>query len=328
MLFRHRLAYHSTSLLFVLSLVPHNDCSPPCQTYGCTKSLFLPAPPGHAPSCAKHGETFCEQIEHYPTHVIEYLVERWQFDYNSIFLSERKETKPRPMYGPPSHTYPYPPKTRIPTHYGRPLDQLLPPPSQHYNTFFPPQFNQSDIGYPDRRFPLSPAALQLVSDDPGFIYSAIIHPELAAPSVTPYDTNKWWKRYTRLARKKRAAIETEKHVNGTRVKRQVSDGRTTTLCPTTPRFIMPRAALNSKGNWMYVVNLDTDQRYTQLVRSETCISSQCNGICSLPNGYTSRCEQQFVQKRLVALDGSGDNLYTDIFWLPHCCICQITQVNL
>ncbi|CAB0020783.1 unnamed protein product [Nesidiocoris tenuis] len=162
-------------------------------------------------------------------HVIEYLVERWQFDYNSIFLSERKETKPR---------------------------------------------------------------------------------------------------YTRLARKKRAAIETEKHVNGTRVKRQVSDGRTTTLCPTTPRFIMPRAALNSKGNWMYVVNLDTDQRYTQLVRSETCISSQCNGICSLPNGYTSRCEQQFVQKRLVALDGSGDNLYTDIFWLPHCCICQITQVNL
>lgn len=53
-------------------------------------------------------------------------------------------------------------------------------------------------------------------------------------------------------------------------------------------------------------------------------SSECDGLCSLPNGYTSRCEQQYVQKRLVALGGGGDRLYTDTFWFPHCCVCQIT----
>lgn len=44
-----------------------------------------------------------------------------------------------------------------------------------------------------------------------------------------------------------------------------------TLCETTSSYIMPRAALNNKGNWMYVVNMpELDNRYTQLVKSETC----------------------------------------------------------
>lgn len=49
----------------------------------------------------------------------------------------------------------------------------------------------------------------------------------------------------------------------------------------------------------------------------------CNGICSVPTGYTSRCQQQYVQKRLVALQGNGNQLYTDIFWFPHGCSCEI-----
>ncbi|KZC07061.1 hypothetical protein WN55_08945 [Dufourea novaeangliae] len=49
----------------------------------------------------------------------------------------------------------------------------------------------------------------------------------------------------------------------------------------------------------------------------------CNGICSVPTGYTSKCQQQYVQKRLVALEGSGNQLYTDVFWFPHGCSCQI-----
>lgn len=44
-----------------------------------------------------------------------------------------------------------------------------------------------------------------------------------------------------------------------------------TLCESTSSYIMPRAALNNKGNWMYVVNMpELDNRYTQLVKSETC----------------------------------------------------------
>lgn len=43
------------------------------------------------------------------------------------------------------------------------------------------------------------------------------------------------------------------------------------LCRSRSNFIMPRAALNSKGNWMYVVNMpEMSQQYTQLVKSEMC----------------------------------------------------------
>ncbi len=35
---------------------------------------------------------------------------------------------------------------------------------------------------------------------------------------------------------------------------------------------MPRAALNNRGEWKYVVNVDQgSEKYTQLVRSETCL---------------------------------------------------------
>ncbi|XP_055911536.1 protein spaetzle 5 [Eupeodes corollae] len=106
-----------------------------------------------------------------------------------------------------------------------------------------------------------------------------------------------------------------------RVKRQ-SEGRST-LCQTSSQFIMPQAALNSKGNWMFVVNEQNTAR--QLVKAELCVSTVCANLCQLPNGYTSRCEQKFVQKRLIALQGNGENLYTDSFWFPSCCVCTIAS---
>lgn len=109
------------------------------------------------------------------------------------------------------------------------------------------------------------------------------------------------------------------------------------------------------GSWMYIVNqVDTTR---QLVRTETCAyvlhafsylfcgektltlinscpfasspisikysSSVCSNLCQLPNGYSSRCEQKYVQKRLIALNADGTNLYTDTFWFPSCCACTI-----
>ncbi|XP_031640221.1 protein spaetzle 5 isoform X1 [Contarinia nasturtii] len=104
-----------------------------------------------------------------------------------------------------------------------------------------------------------------------------------------------------------------------RTKRQ-STGREQ-LCQTTYQYVTPQAALNSQGQWMYVVNqVDTTR---QLVRTETCASSVCSNICQLPNGYSSRCEQKYVQKRLIALNADGTNLYTDTFWFPSCCACTI-----
>lgn len=106
-----------------------------------------------------------------------------------------------------------------------------------------------------------------------------------------------------------------------RAKRQ-SEGRST-LCQTSSQFVMPQAALNSKGNWMFVVNEPNTAR--QLVKAELCVSTVCANLCQLPNGYTSRCEQKFVQKRLIALQGNGQNLYTDSFWFPSCCVCTIAS---
>nr|BAM18266.1 spatzle 5 [Papilio xuthus] len=66
---------------------------------------------------------------------------------------------------------------------------------------------------------------------------------------------------------------------------------------------------------------------TQLVRAEICASTECNGLCTIPLGYSSRCEQKYIQKRLVALETSGQTLYTDLFWIPSCCQCTIVNNN-
>ncbi|XP_039749314.1 protein spaetzle 5 [Pararge aegeria] len=97
------------------------------------------------------------------------------------------------------------------------------------------------------------------------------------------------------------------------------------LCRVRTQFITPRAALNNKGNWRYVVNMPDNM--TQLVRAELCTSTECSRLCSIPLGYTSRCEQKYIQKRLVALESSGQNLYTDVFWIPSCCQCTIVNNN-
>lgn len=98
------------------------------------------------------------------------------------------------------------------------------------------------------------------------------------------------------------------------------------LCNTRSEFVSPKAALNNQGNWKYVVNLE-DTQYTQLVQSVVCTSTQCSSICRLPSGYTSRCEQRYVQRRLVSLEETGQRLETDLFWLPSCCVCTINTTN-
>ncbi|XP_050557459.1 protein spaetzle 5 [Spodoptera frugiperda] len=110
-----------------------------------------------------------------------------------------------------------------------------------------------------------------------------------------------------------------------RRRRQAATPNTQTLCSVRTEFIPIRAALNNKGNWKYVVNMPNNM--SQLVRAEVCTSTSCSGICTVPPGYTSRCEQKYIQKRLVALQSSGQNLYTDVFWIPSCCQCTFTATS-
>ncbi|KAL3273475.1 hypothetical protein HHI36_014917 [Cryptolaemus montrouzieri] len=58
-----------------------------------------------------------------------------------------------------------------------------------------------------------------------------------------------------------------------RSKRQNGEMDGETLCQTTSKFIMPKTALNKHGAWMYVVNMEnTNEKYTQLVKSEVCVA--------------------------------------------------------
>ncbi|KAL1455658.1 hypothetical protein WDU94_009739 [Cyamophila willieti] len=350
-----------------------NPSAPPCEsTYGgcqhhynfyhpppppppTPKPRFVPAPPGKTPPCAKEGSTFCEKIEHYPTDLIHYLVQKWDYDYSTLFVDESREdyTPPSPepttTYGPPSTTYSKPSGyDYTPTFPAKPYAQNFKPPIPTVNQSSPltnitnkapktakPKAPRNQRGrakpkskpkpkpkpkpktkgrprrefpYPGRRFPVQHYGMESAPFE--------LYPALTAPPVSYYDPGYWWKRYRRKADR------------ADRKKRQASSSSSFTLCPSRSQFVMPQAAINNKGNWMYVVNInDVDQRYKQLVRSEVCVSTECNGICGLPNGYQTRCEQKYVQKRLVALQGEGNQLYTDVFWIPSCCVCQITPNN-
>ena len=54
-----------------------------------------------------------------------------------------------------------------------------------------------------------------------------------------------------------------------RDRRQTSDPDQ--LCPTLASFVMPRAAVNSAGDWMFIVNMNDQPEFQQLVRSEVCM---------------------------------------------------------
>ena len=58
-------------------------------------------------------------------------------------------------------------------------------------------------------------------------------------------------------------------------KEQLRDRRQTSdpdqLCPTLASFVMPRAAVNSAGDWMFIVNMQDQVQFQQLVRAEVCM---------------------------------------------------------
>ncbi|XP_050307073.1 protein spaetzle 5-like [Anthonomus grandis grandis] len=307
-----------------MSCTPEYGPNPVCR--------YLPAPPGKTPRCARPGYTYCEFPDHYPTERIYLLIQKWQFNHQSLIINEAKDdfnamffTPPNTLYGPPS-TDGY--------HYPQPI--YIPKPEQVFSEqgglYLPPKpatqnFTAWNVGgYPS----YNPRDGEFLT----YKYTSNIpagSTHFNPPST--YYINDIWKRNERLRRslrKKRSTYTLSNNGTSTadvliRTKRQ-SPIRGRPLCRSRSNFIMPKAALNSKGNWVYIVNTpETNQKYTQLVKSEMCIDSNCGGLCQLPQGYTSTCEQKYVQKRLIALDASGSDLYSDTFWFPSCCVCTVSN---
>ncbi|XP_025270980.1 uncharacterized protein LOC105258877 isoform X4 [Camponotus floridanus] len=269
----------------------------PCTEYGCPGrpqyEPFVPAPPGHTPSCAPPGQTFCENLDHYPRSPPNYSQ---GYDYprqDDVYrLYTQLTEQPTSMYDLPSNNS---------RHNGY---KYSVPPQPQRNPFLPGvalKYHQNNPRQIDYNYPQE----SLFRQNQSWLANRYSRSDKIAPRT--YNVNPLLE-YAKL--------------KDDRVKRQ-SNPDVIALCPTQAQYIAPKAALNNQGNWMYVVNLPGQNKYTQLVKSERCLNNECNGICSIPEGYRSNCQQQFVQKRLIALEGSGNRLYTDVFWFPHGCSCQI-----
>ncbi|XP_076270093.1 protein spaetzle 5-like [Rhynchophorus ferrugineus] len=319
---------------------------------------YVPAPPGKTPACARPGLTYCEHPDHYPSDLIYHLIQKWQFNHKNLIINEQKDEfnalfypPPSTVYGPPSVPdvggdlgYHYPEPVYIP----KPT-QIFPEQGGYYippKVYEQPQLVQSNYsvalnGYSDPNYnkdgtfltyKYSSGTTPQVTKDTQY-NTAYQTPTFLTPQTYSH-VNGIWKRSQRVKR----SIRRRRYLqyrdgdyqvnNGTSLVRRKRQSTITgqPLCRSRSSYIMPRAALNSKGNWMYVVNMpESNQQYTQLVKSEVCSDTNCNGLCQLPQGYSSKCEQKYVQKRLIALEGTGNDLYSDTFWFPSCCICTISN---
>ncbi|XP_058803204.1 protein spaetzle 5 isoform X2 [Phymastichus coffea] len=311
----------------------------PCPKYGCPLAApiheqFVPAPPGYTPKCAKPGLTFCESLDRYPQQLIQYLIEKQSVDLENFLRDESSENfdafRRVPSYEGAEEQageayeagYDYP-RPEVPP------AELYPQSSPALHLGVPP--NATNNRYlPVPAHPGRPLLAQSRSASGRQSHGHHHHHRSPEPfeRLAP-----WASRGSRGAaagytRYRNPLLEFAARQPRARSKRQ-SEANAVSICPTRSQFVSPRAALNNQGNWMYVVNLEEQsqhhsQHHSQLVKSELCVSDTCDGLCSLPLGYTSRCQQQYVQKRLVALGGGGDRLYTDVFWFPHGCMCQVS----
>ncbi len=98
-------------------------------------------------------------------------------------------------------------------------------------------------------------------------------------------------------------------------------------CPSKKTFVHPKAAFTVHGQWLYIVNLPGKADFQQGVLTVECRSARCQS-CSAETSLRfddvgAKCDLTFVQKRLIALDPSGQRLINEIFWLPAMCLCQI-----
>uniref|UniRef100_A0A6P6YCX3 Transcription factor mef2A-like n=1 Tax=Dermatophagoides pteronyssinus TaxID=6956 RepID=A0A6P6YCX3_DERPT len=100
------------------------------------------------------------------------------------------------------------------------------------------------------------------------------------------------------------------------------------LCPSRTILLEPKAALNDRRQWKYVVNIaDRDRRLRQAIKVEVCMTpnSPCSNQISLSFGFVSRCRQKYIKKKLLSLDESGQSISSENFFAPSCCVCEVTR---
>ncbi|KAK8398069.1 hypothetical protein O3P69_003765 [Scylla paramamosain] len=255
---------------------------------------FLPATDGGTPDCVQDPrDTFCLDHKKYPKERILYLLENKMFDVDSILMDESRDSyvfesrsvppvnmygyEPlRPTYEPPRQTYDQPHQTYKPPRqsYGPPPPPPPPPPSAPSNSYLPPrQNNFSTTSKPYHHPPPPPLP-------PPSKYSAPHHtstyggaPYHYGTPAPPYDNEGPYPRYRKTTTPSSSYLTRylppptpprsppkpqpwwRKVMRSSR-RRQKRQLGSSDLCPYEEDYIMPRAALNNKGTWMFLVNME------------------------------------------------------------------------
>lgn len=130
------------------------------------------------------------------------------------------------------------------------------------------------------------------------------------------------------------------HQTLNRYKRQTNDGPIQShsissneipiepICPSRSILIEPKAALNDRRQWKFIVNLsERDSRLKQAIKVEVCTTPNqpCSSQINLPFGFISRCKQKYIKKKLISLDPSGQSISSENFFAPSCCVCEVIR---
>ncbi|XP_030757516.1 protein spaetzle-like [Sitophilus oryzae] len=278
---------------------------------------YIAAAKGDPPPCKlEPGATYCEEVDNYPLDQILYALSNTKFDVAKFLVDESLDEGPR--FGTeeperPNKSLPLTDQEVVKTSKSPqdapkwPFERTMrpPPPPHLYNKHQPDGYSSTAnmIQPESTRFtiPLIQPKNRLIREKP--------HRD-AYPNIT---------------------VSSLKTIVERRIKRQLEPEKP--LCSARLKFVYPKAAMSSRtGEWMWLVNIPHVQM-TQMLRAEVCNSgvegkSCMEGKCDTPLGFSSKCEQHYLQKRLVTLvPNGGTKVYTDMFWIPTCCICQTYKMS-
>ncbi|XP_034943885.1 uncharacterized protein [Chelonus insularis] len=93
------------------------------------------------------------------------------------------------------------------------------------------------------------------------------------------------------------------------------------LCHSMRQYLRPKSARTELDELLFVVN---NENFVQIIEVEICNNHQktCDFSENFPAGYTSVCEQKYVNRKLLAID-SSKKLSPKIFKIPAGCCCGV-----
>lgn len=96
------------------------------------------------------------------------------------------------------------------------------------------------------------------------------------------------------------------------------------LCEFKDEVIYPESGLSEHDIPFFIVNTQQQQG----VRVERCLKPDkaCSSIITLPNGYTSKCRQNYVYRELISPSNDLTALEKRKFKFPSCCSCVLQRV--